>query len=285
MSVHIDTNDPRYKQAAAEILRRHDKGEPEANITSAVRNFLTVTGLVKGEEIVEENPPAEGSRRAVDLAALDTFIEFKRRIGTASGFNPDPRNVDQLDDYLAQSQKQGRVRMGILTDGKYWLLRWPNAGPARTVPTIRLHAGRIPTAGSSCTNGAAGPRPNPQYAKPPSEPHLFSSNRPFTVILERSEEPPARYPTPPSPPRPPHPSYRRRPVPRGQGGASPDHLPRESERPNHPSIVVPAKERHPASQYGTGTQLLAWMNTRLGCGRQRNEEKRPRPVLGVTHRR
>ena len=134
MSVHIDPNDPRYKQAAAEILRRHDKGEPEANITSAVRNFLTVTGLVKDEEIVEENPPAEGSRRAVDLAALDTFIEFKRRIGTAGGFNPDPKNVDQLDDYLAQSEKQGRVRMGILTDGKYWLLRWPNAGPARTVP-------------------------------------------------------------------------------------------------------------------------------------------------------
>ena len=134
MSVHIDTNDPNSKNAAAEILRRHDKGEPEANITSAVRNFLTVTGLVKDEEIVEENPPAEGSRRAVDLAALDTFIEFKRRIGTAGGFNPDPKNVDQLDDYLAQSEKQGRVRMGILTDGKYWLLRWPNAGPARTVP-------------------------------------------------------------------------------------------------------------------------------------------------------
>ena len=132
MSVHIDTNDPRYKQAAAEILRRHDKGEPEANITSAVRNFLTLTSLVKDEEIVEENPPAKGSRRAVDLAALDTFIEFKRRIGTAGGFNPDPKNVDQLDDYLAQSEKQGRVRMGILTDGKYWLLRWPNAGPVNT---------------------------------------------------------------------------------------------------------------------------------------------------------
>ena len=134
MSLHIDTNNPMYRQAAAEILRRHDKGEPEANITSAVRNFLTLTGLVKDEEIDEENPPAEGSRRAVDLAALDTFIEFKRRIGTAGGFNPDPKNVDQLDDYLAQSEKQGRVRMGILTDGKYWLLRWPNAGPARTVP-------------------------------------------------------------------------------------------------------------------------------------------------------
>ena len=136
MSVHIHTNDPRYKNAAAEILRRHDIGAPEANITSAVRNFLTVTGLVKHEEIDEENPPAEGSRRAVDLAALDTFIEFKRRIGTAGGFNPDPKNVDQLDDYLAQSEKQGRVRMGILTDGKYWLPRWPNAGLIRWDPNL-----------------------------------------------------------------------------------------------------------------------------------------------------
>ena len=90
--------------------------------------------MVADEEIVEENPPAEGSRRAVDLTALDTFIEFKRRIGTAGGFNPDPANVRQLDDYLAQSQKQGRVRMGILTDGKYWLLRWPDAGPVKVVP-------------------------------------------------------------------------------------------------------------------------------------------------------
>ena len=158
MSLHIDPNDPNYKKAAAEILRRHDKGEPEANITSAVRNFLTVTGLVKDEEIVEENPPAEGSRRAVDLAALDTFIEFKRRIGTAGGFNPDPKNVDQLDDYLAQSEKQGRVRMGILTDGKYWLLRWPNAGPAKDSAAVCLHAGR-PEQLDRPTRLAARPRP------------------------------------------------------------------------------------------------------------------------------
>ena len=123
MSLHIGTNDPNSKNAAAEILRRHDIGAPEANITTAVRDFLTVTGLVNAEQIVEENPPAECSRRAVDLTALDTFVEFKRRIGTTGGFNPDPRNVQQLDDYLAQSEKQGRVRMGILTDGKYWLLR------------------------------------------------------------------------------------------------------------------------------------------------------------------
>ena len=134
MSKQIDPNDPNCADAAAEILRRHNRAEPEANITTVVRNFLTATGLVADEEIVEENPPAEGSRRAVDLTALDTFIEFKRRIGTAGGFNPDPENVRQLDDYLAQSQEQGRVRMGILTDGKYWLLRWPDAGPVNVVP-------------------------------------------------------------------------------------------------------------------------------------------------------
>ena len=132
MAGQIDYNDPRYAQSAAEILRRHDNGEPEANITSAVRDFLIVTGLVMPDEIVEENPPAQGSRRAVDLAALDTFIEFKRRIGTAGGFNPNPEYVQQLDDYLEQSEEQGRLRMGILTDGRRWLLRWPNAGPVKT---------------------------------------------------------------------------------------------------------------------------------------------------------
>ena len=131
MAVHIDPNDPKCRAAAAEILRRHDNGEPEANITSVVRDFLIVTGLARSEEMAEENPPSDASRRAVDLTALDTFIEFKRRIGTASGGAPNPQYVDQLDDYLAQSAKQGRVRMGVLTDGKRWLLRWPGAGEVR----------------------------------------------------------------------------------------------------------------------------------------------------------
>ena len=134
MPVHIDYNDPRYAESAAEILRRHNNGEPEANITTAVRDFLVLTGLVNPSDVVEENPPAEGSRRAVDLTALDTFIEFKRRIGSTGGNAPDPNNVQQLDDYLAQSNRQGRVRMGILTDGKHWLLRWPNAGPVKATP-------------------------------------------------------------------------------------------------------------------------------------------------------
>ena len=129
--MHIDTNDPKYGHAAAAILRRHDNFEAEANITSAVRDFLILTGLAKSEEMVEENPPSDSSRRAVDLTALDTFIEFKRRIGTTQGGEPDPENVQQLDDYLAESASQGRVRMGVLTDGKRWLLRWPGAGDVR----------------------------------------------------------------------------------------------------------------------------------------------------------
>ena len=133
-TAHLDLDDPRYRQAGGEILRRHEAGEAEANITSAVRDFLILTGLAEASAIVEENPPSDTSRRAVDLTALDTFIEFKRRIGTAGGFVPDPANVRQLDDYLAESQQSGKgVRTGILTDGRYWLLRWPQAGPVQTV--------------------------------------------------------------------------------------------------------------------------------------------------------
>ena len=61
MSIQIDYNDCWYAQAAVEILRRHDSGETEANITSAVRDFLILTGLVRADEIVDENPPAQGS--------------------------------------------------------------------------------------------------------------------------------------------------------------------------------------------------------------------------------
>ena len=133
MNYHIDPNNPKYQNAASQILARHNNNEPEANITSAVRDFLIVTGLAKAEEIVEETPPSDTSRRAVDLTALDTFVEMKRRVGTTGGNDPNPEYIGQLDDYLLQSQQSGRgVRMGILTDGKHWLLRWPGAGAVKT---------------------------------------------------------------------------------------------------------------------------------------------------------
>ncbi len=135
MPIQLDTNDPKYPIVAAAILDRHSTNDNETNITSAIRDFLTDTGLARREQIVEENPPSHGSRRAVDLTALDTFIEVKRRLGTVGGFNPNPEYVRQLDEYLAESQQAGKgVRMGVLTDGKYWLLRWPGAGAVNTAP-------------------------------------------------------------------------------------------------------------------------------------------------------
>ena len=134
MPEQLDPNDDRFSRAAGEILRRYDAGEREANITSAIRDFLIVTGLASPEEIVEENPPSpDESRLAVDLTALDTFVEVKRRIGTTAGFEPNPQYVEQIDDYLSESASTGRgIRTGLLTDGRYWLLRWPGAGPVKT---------------------------------------------------------------------------------------------------------------------------------------------------------
>ena len=136
------------------MLRRHNSGEAEANITRAVRSFLTLTRLAGAREIVRE--PARGrSRCAVDLTALDTFIEFKRRIGTTGGLTPNPDYINQLDGYLKESQDPGRgVRKGILTDGKHWLLRWPGAGDVKTHSpyafTLQAADGWL-----RCTNGCA----------------------------------------------------------------------------------------------------------------------------------
>ena len=129
----IDYNDPKYQEAAAAILQRHDNNEPEANITSAVRDFLLCTGLVDANKVAEEVSPSDRSVRAVDLRASNTFIEIKKRIGTTGGFNPNETYVKQLDEYLAESMTYGRrARMGVLTDGRSWLLRWPNAGKVKT---------------------------------------------------------------------------------------------------------------------------------------------------------
>lgn len=129
-------SNPKFKQLAAAILQRHALNDAEANITSAIRDFLIATELAKPDEIVEENPPSDATRRAVDLTALDTFVEVKRRVSNMqAGFEPDPGYVKQLDDYLALSANEGKgVRTGILTDGKYWLLRWHGAGAVRTAP-------------------------------------------------------------------------------------------------------------------------------------------------------
>ena len=131
MAEPIEYSDPKYFDLAEAILQRHETSTAEANITSAVRDFLTATQLASADEIAEEVHPGDESRKAVDLTALDTYVEFKLR----TEFPPNQEWVDQLDGYLEASQETGHgVRMGVLTDGKHWFLRWPGAGPARTDP-------------------------------------------------------------------------------------------------------------------------------------------------------
>ena len=160
--------------------------EAEANITSAVRDFLIATKLAKSEEIVEEDPPSEGSRRAVDLSALDTLIEFKRRIGSARAcFEPNPEYVKQLDDYLAESQERGGVRMGILTDGKHWLLRWPNAGPVKLVRPYAFTFDDAERWFPCCMSGCATTRSLPRRTSYPDRESMAKHFGPDSPHYER----------------------------------------------------------------------------------------------------
>ncbi len=79
MSKQIDLNDPICADAAAEILRRHNRAEPEANITTVVRHFLTATGLVKGG--VAPGASAVGASDEPLLLAFKTI--FGRGLGAS----------------------------------------------------------------------------------------------------------------------------------------------------------------------------------------------------------
>ena len=114
--------------------RHHQAGASEAEIRAAVRDFLIATDLAPESEIQMEQAPAEGSAGRVDLRTRDIIIEFKVRIGNQ--ITPDPDHVQQLDKYLKVAVAGGQPqRFGILTDGKYWVLRWPGMGAVRTQPS------------------------------------------------------------------------------------------------------------------------------------------------------
>ena len=66
-------------------------------------------------------------RREADRADIrtdDLIIEVKKRIGI--GIQPNTDHVAQLDRYLSRArQSNDPERLGILTDGKHWVLRQP----------------------------------------------------------------------------------------------------------------------------------------------------------------
>ena len=88
LPVHIDPSDPDCAEAASEILRRHDAGELEANITTAVRDFLIRTRLVNSNQIVEENrarpglPPRRRPHRPRHLRRGQAQDRHRRRLPT-----------------------------------------------------------------------------------------------------------------------------------------------------------------------------------------------------------
>ena len=118
-------------EAAEAILERHDLGQAEDNVRAAVRDFLIAVQLARPGDIELEGAAGDGGR--CDLRTDDVIFEFKRRIGSRRGLQPEQDYVDQLDRYLASARDSGRPqRVGVLTDGRNWIARWPGMSSLRT---------------------------------------------------------------------------------------------------------------------------------------------------------
>lgn len=120
----IDPDSPQLRERARLMLQRHEEVASEADVRRAIADFLVTSGLATRDEIrMEEN--------RIDLQTGDFVVEVKRRIG--NGINPNPKWVDQLDGYLRERVKAGESkRLGVLTDGRYWILRQSGIEEVRT---------------------------------------------------------------------------------------------------------------------------------------------------------
>lgn len=85
-----------YAPLAAEVLGRHDQGDSEADIRSAVRDFIIQSGLVTASEVTQGESPTQAAPGRVDLVTQDAFFEFKRNL--YSGTQIAPEYIRQLDD-------------------------------------------------------------------------------------------------------------------------------------------------------------------------------------------
>ena len=107
----------------------------EANITSAVRDFLVWSPSWSGPRIWSRRTrPHTALAQALWISPpWDTLIEFKRCASERpQAMHPNPQFV-RAARRLPGPIGTGRVgcEWAVLTDGKHWLLRWPNAGAGR----------------------------------------------------------------------------------------------------------------------------------------------------------
>ena len=115
-------------ECARLLLSTHDRAgnvpveqqRSESDVRAAVEYLLVELGLMNRAEIRRES-------NYTDIRTADLVIEVKKRIGYRT--DPHSDHVEQLDGYLTAARQRGdSVRVGILTDGKYWYLRRPDGG-------------------------------------------------------------------------------------------------------------------------------------------------------------
>ena len=127
MNPHLPTNFKACEEAAKAILHRYDQAGHEDNVRAAMQQFLVTTELVREEDVLLESSSGSGGRFDIEVKA--TIIEAKTR----TGYPPKVEYIEQLDSYLCDAVKNDKRRMGVLSDGRYWYLRWPDAGEVQTV--------------------------------------------------------------------------------------------------------------------------------------------------------
>ncbi len=120
------------------MLDRHEANVHEDNVRDDICTFLVEAGLAAHDDLVRE-------ANRIDIQSENLVIEVKRRIGRSRTVEPDPENVAQLDRYLEVARAAGKPeRLGILTDGRHWVLRLPGIEEVRMTPPYAFtltHAG------------------------------------------------------------------------------------------------------------------------------------------------
>ena len=123
---HLLPDNAKLIEATASILKEHKSADSEENIRLAIVHWLATARLADRDEI-------RGEVDRIDIQSERLIIETKQRIGT--GIEPSRNYVSQLDGYIDEAKAAGKPdRLGVLTDGKHWVLRLPNIKEVHTTP-------------------------------------------------------------------------------------------------------------------------------------------------------
>lgn len=123
------------KYAVAAVLAAHAKGRTEADIQSDVRQFLLCAdlGLTPTEVALE---PQVGGKGRIDVEMGNCIIEVKKDLMAG---NTKAQAAQQLAGYVNSRIAQfGHRYLGVLTDGRLWVLYRPADGELHETGTLTL---------------------------------------------------------------------------------------------------------------------------------------------------